>query len=245
VWNKLKGLKSVPYVISSLTLLNVSASPGIVTTRIGSKADVSAACPCGGVDWISQRRWGTQFYLRYGYHSCSPPIILGNTFCARLTHSSSVFPHKMDSGNPITIFSVTNLQSIAAATKLKVFPRPISSATSAPGISVSQTHLLTMNHIGQTWCTRNLVPGRPGSEYLWPGTGSSVDWRIRWAFSSLTASSRHLCSNSLLVVFRTVFNTELVLTGSRFSSPSTCSLTSLAAWSGSLRPQWFPSGAQR
>ena len=56
----------------------------------------------------------------------------------------------MDSGNPITTFSVTDLQSIAAATEVKVFPRPMSSATCAPGISVSQTHLLTMNHMAQT-----------------------------------------------------------------------------------------------
>jgi hypothetical protein len=40
-----------------------------------------------------------------------------------------VFPHKIDTGNPITNFSVTNLQSIAAAIEVKVFPRPILSAT--------------------------------------------------------------------------------------------------------------------
>jgi len=89
----------------------------------------------------------------------------GKSLCAKITHSSRVFPHKMDSGNPITTFSVTNLQSIAAATEVKVFPRPISSATSAPGISASQTHLLTMNQMVHTWCARNLVPGRPGIEY--------------------------------------------------------------------------------
>jgi len=134
----------------------------------------------------------------------------------------------MDSGNPITTITITNLQSIATATGVKLFPRPISSATSAPGLSVSETHLLTMNHMAQTWFAKNLVPGRAGIEYMWPGTQSSVDWQIRWAFSSLTASSRHSCSNLLLIVFRTGFNTELVLSGSRFSSPSTCSWTSLA-----------------
>jgi len=37
----------------------------------------------------------------------------------------------MDSGNPITTVSVTNLQSIAAATKVIVISRPIPSTTSA------------------------------------------------------------------------------------------------------------------
>jgi len=210
-----------------MTLFNVSATAGIVTTKIGSRADVSAGCPCSGVDWISNWERGTEFCLRNGYHSHSSPIIQGKSFCARSTHFSSVFPHTMDSGNPITTFSVTNLQSIAAATKVKVFPRPIWSATSAPGISVPQTHLLTMNHMAQSWSARNLVPGRPGIEYCWPGTRSSVDWRIGLAFSSLTSLSRHSCSNLLLIVLRTVFNTELVFSGSRSSSPSTYSGTSL------------------
>src|SRR5882757_5935385 len=134
----------------------------------------------------------------------------GKSFCAKITHSSRVFPHKIDSGDTITTFSVTNLQSIAAATEVKVFPRPILSATTAPGISASQTHLLTMNQMAHTWCARNLVPGKPGIEYLWPGTRSSVDWRIEWAFSSLTASSRHSSSNWLLIVLRTVLKMELV-----------------------------------
>jgi len=56
----------------------------------------------------------------------------------------------MDSGNPITTCLVTNLQIIAAATEEKVFPRRISSITSAPGLSVSQTDLLTMNQIAHT-----------------------------------------------------------------------------------------------
>jgi len=29
--------------------------------------------------------------------------------------------------------------------------------------------------MAQTWCTRNIVPGRPEIEYLVPGTQSSVD----------------------------------------------------------------------
>jgi hypothetical protein len=74
----------------------------------------------------------------------------GNPLHTTITHCSRIFPYEMDSGNPITTFSVRNLQSIAAATEVKVNPRPISSASSAPGISASQIHLLTMNQMAQT-----------------------------------------------------------------------------------------------
>ena len=144
----------------------------------------------------------------------------GKSLCAKITHSSRVFPHQMDSGNRITTFSVTNFQTIATATAVKVFPRPILSATSAPGRSASQSHLLIINNMAQTWCGQNLVPSTPGMEYLRPGTQSSGDWQIGCAFSSLTASSRHSCSNSLLMVLRTVFSTELEFSESRTSSPS-------------------------
>jgi len=177
----------VPYVIPSITLLNVSATPGIVTTRTGSKVDVNAGWPCCGVDWISEMQWETELCLRNAYHSHLLPIVPGKLFCARLTHSSRVFPHKIDRGNPITTFSISNLHIIAAATEVNIFPRPISFATSAPGISVSQSHLLTTNHMAQTWCTTNFVLHRPRIEYFWPGTQSSVDWRIGYALSSLTA----------------------------------------------------------
>jgi len=215
-----------------MTVLKVSAIPGIVTTKIGSWADISAGCPWGRVIWISNRRRETEFNLWSGYHSCSSPTLPGKSLSAKITHSSRVFLHKIDSGKLIGTFSVSSLQIIAAATKVKVFPRPISSATSARGISASHTHLLTMNQMAQTWYARNIVPGRPGIEYLGPGTRSSVDWQIRWAFSSLTDSCRHSCSNSLLIVLKTVLNTEPVFSKSRTSSPSsTCSWISLAPWS--------------
>jgi len=228
--NKLLSLKAVAYVISSMTRLNVSPTPGITTTRIGSRADVDASCPCARVFWISMRRWGTELCGCNGYHSRSSPIIPGTSFCTIFTHSSTLFPNKIESGNPITTFSVSSLHIIAAATEVKVFPWPVLSATSAPSISASQTHHLTIKQMAQTWCTRNIVPGRPGIEYLWPGTHSSVDWRIRWAFSSLTVSSRHSCSILLLIVLITVLNTKQVLAGSRTFSPSSCSWTSLALW---------------
>jgi hypothetical protein len=75
--------------------------------------------------------------------------------CVKITYSLRVFHQIMDSCYPSTTVSVTNLQSIAAATKVKVFPRRISSSTSAPGKSAPQTHLLTMNHLAQTWCASN------------------------------------------------------------------------------------------
>jgi hypothetical protein len=78
------------------------------------------------------------------------------------------------------------LPLIAAATEVKVFPRPICSATSAHGISVSRTHVLTMYHMAYTWCVRNLILRGPGIEYCWPATRSSIDWQLGWAFSSLT-----------------------------------------------------------
>jgi len=149
--------------------------------------------------------------------------MLGKLLNAKITHSSRVFPHKLTSGNSITTFSVTNLQSIAAASEVEVFPRPISSATSGPGIIASQTHLLILNQMAESWCARNLVTGRPGIDYLWPGIWSSVDWQIGLAFSSLTASSRHSCSMSLLSLLRKVLKTELVSSESRAFPPSGCS----------------------
>jgi len=223
VRHKLISLELDPYVMSSMTLLNVSPTPGIVATRIGSMADVSAGCPCRAVDWISERWWGIEFCFRNGYHAHLSPTIPGKLFCAILTHCSRVFPHKFVSGNPTTTFSVSCLHIIAAATEVKVLASPISSATSAPGISESHTHLLRLNLLTQTWCTRNIVQGRPE-------TRSSVDWRIGWGFSSLTTSTTHSCSSSFLGLLRTVLDTKLVLSGSRTSSPSTCSWTSLAHW---------------
>jgi hypothetical protein len=48
-------LKFDASVILAITVLNVSATPGLVTTRIGSRVDVSAGCHCGVVFWISMR----------------------------------------------------------------------------------------------------------------------------------------------------------------------------------------------
>jgi len=213
-----------------MTHSNVSATSGIAATRIDSRADVSAGCRCGGVCWISMSCQGTKSCLCNGYQFRTSPKIPEKSFRTMFTHSARIFHYTIHSGNSITTFSVSSVHIIAAATKVKVVPRPISSDTSAPEISASHTHLFTMNHIAQTWYARNLVPGRPGIQFLWPGAQSSVDLWIGWAFSSLTCSSRHSCSNSLLIVLRTVLNTGLVLSGLWTSSPSTCSLISLAPW---------------
>jgi len=77
VCNKFIIFKWVPYVISSMTLLNVSATPGIVTTMIHTRAKVCAGSPTAGVVWISQRWRSTEFGFSNGSHSRSSPIILG------------------------------------------------------------------------------------------------------------------------------------------------------------------------
>jgi len=135
--HKLTSLKSVPCVISPMTVLEVSVTPVIVTTYLGSWADIHAGYLWGGVVCISNRRQGTEFNHWSRYQFCSSPTMPGKPLSAKITHSSRVFPHRMDSGNTITTFSFTNFQSITPATEVKVFPRPISSATSAPGISAS------------------------------------------------------------------------------------------------------------
>jgi len=158
--NKLMCLKSVANVIWSMTLVKFSVTPSIVTSRIGCRVDVSAGCPCSGVFWITMRWRGTELCLSSGHHSCSSPILPGKSLFTIFTQSARVFPYKIDSSIPSMPFSVSSLQIIAAATEVKVIPSPISAATSAPGISASQTHLLTMNQIAQTWCARNFVLGR-------------------------------------------------------------------------------------
>ena len=170
--------QSVPYVISSMTLLNILATRGIVTTSISSNADVSTRCPCSGVDLISERRHGNEVCLCNRYHACLSPIILGNLFSSIFTHLWRVLPHKIDNGNPTATLSVGSLHIIAAAAEVKVLPSPISSATSAPGGTESHTHLRTMNHIERTWCARHIVLCRPGIVFLWPRTVLLVDWPI-------------------------------------------------------------------
>jgi len=214
-----------------MTLLNVSATLVIVTTTISSMAEVCTRCPRAGVGWISRRRQQTAFSLCYGYHSCSLLLIPALPFWAIFTHLSGVFPHQTDSGNPTTTISVGNVHSVGSASEVDIFLRPISSATSTPGTSESQTHLLTVNHIAQTWCARTLVPGRPWIKYLLPGTQSSIDWQTSWAFSSLITSWWHSSPISFLIMWRTALNSALVLSESRTSLPSTCSWTSLAPWS--------------
>jgi hypothetical protein len=76
-----------------MTLLKVSVTPGIVTTTICSKDEISAGWPWGGVDWIFNQQWGTEFNLWSRYHFHSSPTTLEKSLCANITHSSRVFPH--------------------------------------------------------------------------------------------------------------------------------------------------------
>jgi len=103
-WNKLAKVKLVPGVILSITVIKVSTTPGIVTIRIGSRAGTSAGFRFGRVDCISHRLRGTAFNLWSTYYSHSLPTIPGKLKFTKITPSSSLFPHKMDSGNPITTF---------------------------------------------------------------------------------------------------------------------------------------------
>jgi hypothetical protein len=151
----LRQWESVPGVISSMTVFKVSPTLHIVTTKIGPWANLSAGCLYGCVACISNRWQVTEFNLKSRYHSHSSMTMLGKLLSGQITHSSGVFPYKMGSGNTITTFLVTNVQSIATATKVKVSPRPISSTSGAHGIPASQTHLLTVNQMAEIWCTRN------------------------------------------------------------------------------------------
>jgi len=84
------------------------------------------------------------------------------------------------------MIAVSTLHLIATATKVNILQRLIFSAASAPCISESQTHLLTIIHTAQFSCTRTLVPGRAGMEYMLPGTQGFLDWCMEQAFIILT-----------------------------------------------------------
>jgi len=132
-------------------------------------------------------------------------------------HLLSVFLHPIDTGNTTITFSVSNLHITAAATKVNVFLRPISFATSTPGITESHTHLLTMNLTVQIWCGRNLIRGRLAIEYFVPGTQTFIDSWIRHAFSNLTTLWSYSCSNLYSILKRSFPNTNLLRHGSSTS----------------------------
>jgi len=153
-------------------------------------------------------RWrDSQFGLCNGYHAHSSLILPGQSFCPILTPWSGVFLNKFDCGKPITTFAVSNSQSLSVATDVNVVLRPIVSPTITLGIYESNTYCLRVNHIAKTWSDRHSVPGTAEIEYLMPGTMSPFDWRICWALSNLTTSSRDWCQISSWSVLNTVFNT--------------------------------------
>jgi hypothetical protein len=59
-----------------MTLMNVSATAGLVTTRIDSKADIRTGCPDSGVDWIVEGLRRCEFCLHNGYHCGSSLLML-------------------------------------------------------------------------------------------------------------------------------------------------------------------------
>jgi len=186
--NMVTSLQLVSNSILLITLLNECATPGTVTNRISSKAEVTLGSPWSGVVWKSTRWWGAASSICNRYNSCSPPILPGSSICALFANSTSVFPHQIDSYNPIMTLSASDMHIIPTATETYVLPRLISSPTSALGISEYKTHLLTINHTVQTWCSRNVIPGSAGGDCWLPGTWSACDWWLGWAFSCLTAS---------------------------------------------------------
>jgi len=139
-----------------------------------------------------------------------------------------VFPHIIDSGNPITTISVSYLHIIATATEVNVFPSPIHLLPVLLAYLHPKPISLQWTILPKIWCARNLVLGRLQIECLLLGTQSWFDWRIGGAFSWMIVMSRYLYCHLLLCALRSELNTDLVLSGSRTSSQSTCSWTSLA-----------------
>jgi hypothetical protein len=117
-----------------MTRLNLSATPSIVTTRTGSKADLSTGCRSSRVDRISERRQPNKFCLRNEYRYHLSPIIPERSFGALFNNWARLFHHTMDIGNPIPTLSVMNLQILAADTQVEVWQRANTSANRAAGI---------------------------------------------------------------------------------------------------------------
>jgi Tfp pilus assembly pilus retraction ATPase PilT len=102
-----------------------------------------------------------------------------------------VFHHNIDRANPITTFSISNVCKTASAVEVISLPKSVVFATAATGISKSQTHLHAINNIAKTWCTRDIVTGRPGIEYTLPETQSAFDQRIVPVCRCLTTGCRN------------------------------------------------------
>jgi len=102
---------------------------------------------------------------------------------------SWVIPHNTHSSNPTITISASNLRIIFAATQLYVLLWCNSSATSTSAMTDSQIHLLPMNHIAETWRWKISNACRPQIEFLWQWNQSACNWKIGWAFNSLTTTS--------------------------------------------------------
>jgi len=115
-----------------------------------------------------------------------------------------LFPHSIACRKPITTFSVSNLQIIPTSPEVKVFQKPFQSTTCTPGISETQTHLITNIHTTHIWCTGHLIPVSNWMQWLLPESQSAFDCWINWPFSRPTTSSTHSCSNGLWILLRIV-----------------------------------------
>ena len=161
---KLSSLNSVPYVIFGMKQLKVFATTGIVITRIVSNDSVHAGCHAvefsGAVNGGRALKSVSRMATTLDWHRWSPaslPVIGYPTF--------HIFPVIIDGWNPIGIFSVSNVHNISAAAEVNVLQTMFSSATSAPGMFGSQTDLLTMNNMHNSWCSGNIVRGRLAIDY--------------------------------------------------------------------------------
>ena len=109
---KLTSLKSVPCVISSMTVLKVSATPGIVTTKIGSWVDISAGCQCDRVVCISKWRRGTEFGLWSWYHSHSSLTMPGCHCVPKSPTLQRYSPMKWTVATPLQLSQSPNCKAL-------------------------------------------------------------------------------------------------------------------------------------
>jgi len=124
VSNKFTSLNSVPCVISLMTVLKLSATPGIATTMIGSRAETSAGWPWGGVVCISNRRRGTRFNLWSGYHSCSHQQCQESHCVPKSPTVQGYSPIKWTVATPLQLSQWTICKALAQQPRWKSFQDP-------------------------------------------------------------------------------------------------------------------------
>jgi len=169
-----------------------------------------AVSPSGLVPWkllglgapaveYSESLWevGIQNYVS-AMDSIPVPHLQSGEICSVLYSPTPQWysPPKMDTGNPITSFSVSCLHIIAAAPGVKVMSRSISSPTSASRLSGSKTNLLTINHLVQidgqeTWFQASQESNVCGLEHSHVLIGKSNLHSAAWASHQDTCIEIH------------------------------------------------------